>query len=68
VTLPVDPTVPCCPACDGDGYTETWNADQSGVVITPCECVVGREPTDDEVYNRPGVEGGIGYAAGASSW
>lgn len=20
-----------------------------------------REPTDDEIYNRPGVEGGIGY-------
>lgn len=22
---------------------------------------VEREPSDDEIYNRPGVEGGIGY-------
>ena len=22
------------------------------------------EPTDDEIYNRPGVEGGIGYPLG----
>lgn len=22
------------------------------------------EPTDDEIYNRPGVEGGIGYPIG----
>jgi len=25
-----------CSTCDGDGYTETWNDDQSGVVITLC--------------------------------
>jgi hypothetical protein len=26
-----------CPDCDGDGYTERWNDDQSGVVIEICE-------------------------------
>lgn len=29
----------------------------------PCGCPRSRdEPTDDEIYNRPGVEGGIGYS------
>lgn len=26
-----------CSHCDGDGYTERWNDEQTGVVITPCE-------------------------------
>jgi hypothetical protein len=25
-----------CPRCDGDGYLESWNDDQSGVVIELC--------------------------------
>lgn len=25
-----------CPRCDGDGYVECWNEDQSDVVITLC--------------------------------
>jgi len=31
------PGMPSCSWCDGDGYTETWNDDQSDVVITLCE-------------------------------
>lgn len=27
-----------CPKCDGDGYTETWNEDQSDVHISVCSC------------------------------
>lgn len=26
-----------CSNCDGDGYTEMFNDDQSDVVITPCK-------------------------------
>jgi DnaJ-class molecular chaperone len=25
-----------CETCDGDGYTESWNDDQSDVVVTLC--------------------------------
>ena len=25
------------PRCDGDGYTERWNDDQTGIVIELCE-------------------------------
>lgn len=32
---------PACPKCDGDGYTETWNDDQSDVVISLCSCQTG---------------------------
>jgi hypothetical protein len=34
---------PACPKCDGDGYTETWNDDQSDVVITLCSCQIAAE-------------------------
>lgn len=27
-----------CPKCDGDGYTEKWNEDQSGVIEEACDC------------------------------
>ncbi len=30
--------IPDCPACDGDGYTERWNDDQTDVIIELCDC------------------------------
>lgn len=36
VSSPRDDPYPTCEKCDGDGYTESWNDDQSDVVITPC--------------------------------
>lgn len=30
-----------CEKCDGDGYTETWNDDQTDVVTTLCDCGSG---------------------------
>lgn len=30
------PTQDTCPTCEGDGYLESWNDDQSDVVITLC--------------------------------
>jgi hypothetical protein len=37
-----------CTCCDGDGYTETWNDDQSGVVITICPYCSPEEDDDSE--------------------
>lgn len=40
MTSPIEGSDPMadepCPKCDGDGYTESWNDDQSDVVITLC--------------------------------
>ncbi len=30
--------------------------------LAAADAALEREPTDDDIYNRPGVEGGIGYA------
>lgn len=39
-----------------------FDAAELAVAIADADVVVtDREPTDDEIYNRPGVEGGIGY-------
>lgn len=32
---PIDPE---CPLCDGDGYTERFNDDHSGVITELCDC------------------------------
>ena len=32
-----------CPTCDGDGYTETFNDDQSDVIVTLCPDCVPKE-------------------------
>ena len=36
---------PLCPECDGDGYTERFNDDQTDVITAPCEACYG--PSDD---------------------
>lgn len=35
-SVPSPPEPECCQTCGGDGYTESFNADHSDVVITPC--------------------------------
>lgn len=44
-----------CPSCDVGPHGSWTGADPSYVGCGP------REPTDDEIYNRHGVEGGIPY-------
>lgn len=47
-----------CSRCDGDGYVESWNDDQSDVVIALCpDC--GQETFDREIREgaRLGPEG-----------
>lgn len=40
----------------GDYFIDVYCPEESGVDDD--------EPTDDQIYNRPGVEGGIGYPLG----
>ena len=47
-----------CPQCDGDGYTERWNDDQSGVIITLCpDCGGIRSTVLTEREPGPKAEG-----------
>lgn len=41
--------------------------DGEGCLLTICDCEQFRdEPTDQELTDRPGVEGGIGYLIGGA--
>jgi hypothetical protein len=44
-----------CPSCDVGPHGSWTGADPADVGRGP------REPTDDEIYNRPGMEGGMPY-------
>jgi hypothetical protein len=41
---PAGDRMTACEKCDGDGYVERWNDDQSGVVIELCGCDTPVEP------------------------
>lgn len=45
-----------CPNCDGDGYTEEWNRDQTGVIQQLCERCRGTGKVNDLGLEDPEAE------------
>lgn len=42
-----------CPDCEGDGYVEEWNKDQSGVITELCRrCYATGEVSDFELEDQ----------------